>query len=41
VRLRLSPPEAWPSAPEALAKLLVDEHEKWQKVIVDNAIAIN
>jgi tripartite-type tricarboxylate transporter receptor subunit TctC len=33
--------EAWPSTPEELAKLLVDEHAKWQKVIVDNNIAIN
>jgi tripartite-type tricarboxylate transporter receptor subunit TctC len=33
--------EAWPSTPEELAKLLVDEHAKWQKVIADNNIAIN
>jgi len=33
--------EAWQSTPEELAKLLVDERAKWQKVIVDNNIAIN
>jgi tripartite-type tricarboxylate transporter receptor subunit TctC len=33
--------EAWPSTPEELAKLLVDERAKWQKVIADNNIAIN
>jgi tripartite-type tricarboxylate transporter receptor subunit TctC len=33
--------EAWPSTPEELAKLLVDERAKWQKVIVDNNIEVN
>jgi tripartite-type tricarboxylate transporter receptor subunit TctC len=33
--------EAWQSTPEELAKLLVDEHAKWQKVIVDNHIEVN
>jgi tripartite-type tricarboxylate transporter receptor subunit TctC len=33
--------EASPSTPEELAKLLVDERAKWQKVIADNNIAIN
>jgi tripartite-type tricarboxylate transporter receptor subunit TctC len=33
--------EAWQSTPEELAKLLVDERAKWQKVIADNNIAVN
>jgi tripartite-type tricarboxylate transporter receptor subunit TctC len=33
--------EASPSTPEELAKLLVDERVKWQKVIADNNIAVN
>jgi tripartite-type tricarboxylate transporter receptor subunit TctC len=33
--------EAWQSTPEELAKLLVDEHTKWQKVIDDNHIEVN
>ena len=33
--------EASPSTPDELAKLLVDERVKWQKVIADNNIAIN
>jgi tripartite-type tricarboxylate transporter receptor subunit TctC len=33
--------EASPSTPGELAKLLVDERVKWQKVIADNNIAIN
>jgi tripartite-type tricarboxylate transporter receptor subunit TctC len=33
--------EAWQSTPEELAKLLVDERVKWQKVIADNKIEIN
>ncbi|HTB01668.1 MAG TPA: tripartite tricarboxylate transporter substrate binding protein [Bradyrhizobium sp.] len=33
--------EAWPSTPEELAKLLVDERAKWQKVIADNKIEVN
>jgi tripartite-type tricarboxylate transporter receptor subunit TctC len=33
--------EAWQSSPEELAKLLVDERAKWQKVIADNKIEIN
>jgi tripartite-type tricarboxylate transporter receptor subunit TctC len=33
--------EAWQSTPEELAKLLVDERVKWQKVIVDNNIEVN
>jgi tripartite-type tricarboxylate transporter receptor subunit TctC len=33
--------EASPSTPDELAKLLVDERAKWQKVIADNNIAIN
>jgi tripartite-type tricarboxylate transporter receptor subunit TctC len=33
--------EVWQSSPEELAKLLVDERAKWQKVIVDNKIEIN
>jgi tripartite-type tricarboxylate transporter receptor subunit TctC len=33
--------EVWKSTPEELAKLLVDERAKWQKVIVDNKIEVN
>jgi tripartite-type tricarboxylate transporter receptor subunit TctC len=33
--------EAWQSTPEELARLLVDEHARWQKVIVDNNIEVN
>jgi len=33
--------EARQSTPEQLAKLLVDERAKWQKVIVDNHIEVN
>jgi tripartite-type tricarboxylate transporter receptor subunit TctC len=33
--------EAWQSTPEELARLLVDERAKWQKVIVDNHIVVN
>jgi tripartite-type tricarboxylate transporter receptor subunit TctC len=33
--------EVWQSAPEELAKLLVDERVKWQKVIADNNIEVN
>jgi tripartite-type tricarboxylate transporter receptor subunit TctC len=33
--------EAWQSTPEELAKLLVDERTKWQKVIADNKIEVN
>jgi tripartite-type tricarboxylate transporter receptor subunit TctC len=33
--------EVWQSTPEELAKLLVDERAKWQKVIVDNKIEVN
>jgi tripartite-type tricarboxylate transporter receptor subunit TctC len=33
--------EAWQSTPQELAKLLVDERAKWQKVIADNNIAVN
>lgn len=33
--------EAWQSSPEELARLLVDERAKWQKVIADNKIEIN
>ena len=33
--------EVWQSSPEELAKLLVDERAKWQKVIADNKIEIN
>jgi tripartite-type tricarboxylate transporter receptor subunit TctC len=33
--------EAWQSTPEELARLLVDEHAKWRKVIVDNNIEVN
>jgi tripartite-type tricarboxylate transporter receptor subunit TctC len=33
--------EVWQSTPEELAKLLVDERAKWQKVIADNHIEIN
>jgi tripartite-type tricarboxylate transporter receptor subunit TctC len=33
--------EAWQSTPEELAKLLVDERAKWQKVIADNEIEVN
>jgi tripartite-type tricarboxylate transporter receptor subunit TctC len=33
--------EAWSSTPAELAKLLVDERTKWQKVIADNNIAVN
>jgi tripartite-type tricarboxylate transporter receptor subunit TctC len=33
--------EAWQSTPEELARLLVDERVKWQKVIADNHIVVN
>jgi tripartite-type tricarboxylate transporter receptor subunit TctC len=33
--------EVWQSTPEELAKLLVDERVKWQKVIADNHIEVN
>jgi len=33
--------EVWQSSPDELAKLLVDERAKWQKVIADNKIEIN
>jgi tripartite-type tricarboxylate transporter receptor subunit TctC len=33
--------EAWQSSPEELARLLVDERAKWQKVIADNHIEVN
>ena len=33
--------EVWPSTPEELARLLVDERVKWQKVILDNHIEVN
>jgi tripartite-type tricarboxylate transporter receptor subunit TctC len=33
--------EVWKSTPEELAKLLVDERAKWQKVIVDNKVEVN
>ena len=33
--------EVWQSSPEELARLLVDERTKWQKVIADNKIEIN
>ena len=33
--------EARQSTPEELARLLVDEHAKWRKVIVDNNIEVN
>jgi tripartite-type tricarboxylate transporter receptor subunit TctC len=33
--------EAWQSTPDELAKLLVDERSKWQKVIADNHIVVN
>jgi tripartite-type tricarboxylate transporter receptor subunit TctC len=33
--------EVWQSTPEELAKLLIDERTKWQKVIADNKIEIN
>jgi tripartite-type tricarboxylate transporter receptor subunit TctC len=33
--------EVWQSTPEELARLLVDERVKWQKVILDNHIAVN
>jgi tripartite-type tricarboxylate transporter receptor subunit TctC len=33
--------EVWQSSPEELAKLLVDERAKWQKVIAENKIEIN
>ena len=33
--------EARQSTPEELAKLLVDERAKWQKVIADNKIEVN
>jgi tripartite-type tricarboxylate transporter receptor subunit TctC len=33
--------EVWQSSPKELAKLLVDERAKWQKVIADNKIEIN
>jgi tripartite-type tricarboxylate transporter receptor subunit TctC len=33
--------EIWQSTPEQLAKLLVDERVKWQKVITDNNIEVN
>jgi tripartite-type tricarboxylate transporter receptor subunit TctC len=32
--------EAWRSTPDELARLLVDERAKWQKVIVDNNIEV-
>jgi tripartite-type tricarboxylate transporter receptor subunit TctC len=32
--------EVWQSSPEELARLLVDERAKWQKVIADNNIEI-
>jgi tripartite-type tricarboxylate transporter receptor subunit TctC len=33
--------EAWQSTPAELARLLVDERVKWQKVIADNKIEVN
>jgi tripartite-type tricarboxylate transporter receptor subunit TctC len=33
--------EVWQSTPEELAKLLIDERAKWQKVIADNHIEVN
>jgi tripartite-type tricarboxylate transporter receptor subunit TctC len=33
--------EVWKSTPEELARLLIDERVKWQKVIADNKIEIN
>jgi tripartite-type tricarboxylate transporter receptor subunit TctC len=33
--------EVWQSTPQELAKLLLDERAKWQKVIADNHIEIN
>jgi tripartite-type tricarboxylate transporter receptor subunit TctC len=33
--------EAWQSTPEEFAHLLVDERDKWQKVIADNNIEVN
>jgi tripartite-type tricarboxylate transporter receptor subunit TctC len=33
--------EVWQSTPEELARLLVDERVKWQKVITDNNIEVN
>jgi tripartite-type tricarboxylate transporter receptor subunit TctC len=33
--------EVWQSSPEELARLLVDERVKWQKVIADNHIEVN
>jgi tripartite-type tricarboxylate transporter receptor subunit TctC len=33
--------EVWQSTPEELARLLVDERVKWQKVIADNHIEVN
>ena len=33
--------EAWQSTPEELARLLIDERAKWQKVIADNKIEVN
>jgi tripartite-type tricarboxylate transporter receptor subunit TctC len=33
--------EAWQSTPEELARLLIDERAKWQKVIADNNIRVN
>jgi tripartite-type tricarboxylate transporter receptor subunit TctC len=33
--------EVWQSSPEELARLLVDERAKWQKVIADNHIEVN
>jgi tripartite-type tricarboxylate transporter receptor subunit TctC len=33
--------EAWQSSPDELARLLVDERAKWQKVIADNHIEVN
>jgi tripartite-type tricarboxylate transporter receptor subunit TctC len=33
--------EVWQSTPEELARLLVDERVKWQKVILDNHIEVN
>jgi tripartite-type tricarboxylate transporter receptor subunit TctC len=33
--------EVWQSTPQELAKLLIDERVKWQKVITDNNIEVN
>jgi tripartite-type tricarboxylate transporter receptor subunit TctC len=33
--------EVWRSTPAELSQLLVDEHAKWRKVIVDNNIEVN